>query len=68
MSVGGPLVVMITYIHNSFIEWLIGRILWHFKINADISILNKSVNLGLPFCVFAGYSVLTYANDLLTTG
>ena len=25
--------------------------------------LNKSVILGVPFCVFAGYNVLTYAND-----
>ena len=41
-------------------------ILWYFKINADISILGKSVILELPFCVFTGYSVLTYANDSLT--
>ena len=26
----------------------------------------KSVILGLSFCVFAGYGVLTYANDSLT--
>ena len=58
--------VMITFIHNSFLKWLIGSILWHFKINADISILDKSVILELPFCVFAGYSVLIYANDSLT--
>ena len=55
----------LTYIHHRFMEmnislskWLINSILWHFKINADISILDKSVILGLPFCVFAGYSVL----------
>ena len=30
------------------------------KVNADISILDKSVILGLPFCVFAGYSVLPW--------
>ena len=47
------------------LKWLINSILWHFKINADISILDKSVILGLPFCVFTGYSVLTYANDSL---
>ena len=35
-------------------------------INADISILNKSVTPRLPFCLFAGYSVLTYPNDSLT--
>ena len=29
--------------------------------NADISILDRSMILGLPFCVFAGYSVLIYA-------
>ena len=28
------------------------------KINADISKLDKSVILGLPFCVFAGYITL----------
>ena len=33
----------------------------HFKISDDISILDKFVILGLPFCVFAGYIVLTYA-------
>ena len=47
-------------------KWLINSILWHFKMNADISILEKSVILRLPFCVFVGYSVLTYANDALT--
>ena len=47
-------------------KWLINSILWHFKINADINILDKSVILGLPFCVFAGYSVLTYTNVSLT--
>ena len=45
---------------------LINSILRHFKINADISILDKSVMLGLPFSVFAGYSVLSYVNDSLT--
>ena len=34
--------------------------------NADIGILDKSVILVLPFCVFAGYSVLTSTNDSLT--
>ena len=34
--------------------------------NADISILDKSVIPGLPFCVFAGRGMLTYANDSLT--
>ena len=34
--------------------------------NADISILDKSVILEQPFCVFAGYNVLPYANDSLT--
>ena len=48
------------------LKWLIGSTLWHFKINADISILDKSVILELPFCAFVGYSVLTYANDSLT--
>ena len=62
MSVGGPLVVTITVL----LKWLIGSILWHIKINVDINILDKSIILGLPFCVFAGYSVLTYANDSLT--
>ena len=47
-------------------KWLINSILWHFKINADITILNKSVIIGLPFCVFEVYSVLTYTNDSLT--
>ena len=62
VSVGGPLVVMITVL----LKWLIGSILWYIKINADINIMDKSIILGLPFCVFAGYSVLTYANDSLT--
>ena len=60
------LVIIVTYVHHSFKGMLINRILWHFKINADINILDKSVILGLPFCVFAGYSVLTYANDSMT--
>ena len=47
-------------------KWLINSALWHFKISADISILDKSVILGLQICVFVGYSVLTYANDSLT--
>ena len=47
-------------------KWLINSILWHFKINAVIIILDKSVILGLPLCVFAGYSVLTYASGSLT--
>ena len=34
--------------------------------NDNISILDKSEILGLGFCVFAGYSVLTYAKDSLT--
>ena len=34
--------------------------------SADLSILDKSVILRMKFCVFAGYSVLTYANDSLT--
>ena len=42
-------------------KWLINSILWHFKINADVSILEKYVILGLSFCAFAAYSVLTYA-------
>ena len=54
--VGGPFLVIVAYFHHS----------WQFKINADISILDKSVILGLPCCVFAGYIVLTYANDSLT--
>ena len=66
MSVGGPLVVTIAYIPLVLPKWIIKSILWHFKINADISILDKSVTLWLPFCVFGGYSVLTYANDSLT--
>ena len=66
VSVGEPLVIMIAYIHHSFAKWLINSILWHFKINADISTLDKSIILGLPFCVVAGYSVLTYTNDFLT--
>ena len=52
------------YPSQFFSEWLINSILWHFKINADISILEKSVILGLRFCVFAGYSVLTSTNEL----
>ena len=44
-------------------KWLINGILWHLKINADISILDMSLILGMLFCVFAGYSVLIYAND-----
>ena len=44
----------------------INSLLWHFEINADISILDKSVILGLPFCVFTGYSVLTFGNCSLT--
>ena len=35
-------------------------------INAGISILDMSLIPGLPFCIFAGYSVLTYASDSLT--
>ena len=66
MSVDGPLVVTIVYIDHSFIEMAHQYHLWHFKINADICILDKSVILGLPFCVFAGYNVPTYANDSLT--
>ena len=68
MPVGGPLLLMITYIYQSFITVMmsISSISWHFKVNADISILDKSVILGLPSCVFAGYSVLTHANDSLT--
>ena len=65
VSVGGPLVLIVAYVHHSFI-WLVNSILLHFKINVDISNLDKSVILGLPFCVFARYSVLTYANDSLT--
>ena len=48
------------------LKWLINSILWHFEVNADISILDKSVILELPFCVFTGYSLLTYANNSLT--
>ena len=67
VSVGGPLVVIVTYIFITvLLKWLISSILCHFKVNADISVLEKTVILGLPFCVFAGYSVLTYANDSLT--
>ena len=33
---------------------------------ADLSNLDQFVILGMPFCVLAGYSVLTYANDSLT--
>ena len=59
--------VIITYSHHSLIEMADQfSILWNFKINADISILDKSVILKLPFCVFTGHSVLTYANDSLT--
>ena len=47
-------------------KWLINSILWHFKINADVNILDKCMILGLPFCVFASYSTLTYANDSMT--
>ena len=47
-------------------KWLINGILWHFTINADISILDKSIILGPLFCVFAWYSGLTHANDSLT--
>ena len=57
MSVGGLLVAMITIFITVLLKWVIGSILWHFKINADISILDKPVILGL-FCVFPGYSVL----------
>ena len=67
VSVGGPLVAILTYIHHlGLSKWLINNILWYCKIDADISILDKSVILGLPLCVFAGYSVLTYASDSLT--
>ena len=63
--------VVIACMHHSFIEMAHQWHLWHFEINADISILDKSVILGLPFCVFAGYSVLTYMPmilfDLLAT-
>ena len=57
------------YIIIFLLKWLINSILWHFKINADIIILEKFVILWLPFCVFTGYSVLPYANnsDLLAT-
>ena len=48
------------------LKWLINSILWHFKINDNISILDKSEILALAFCIFAGYSVLPYANDSLT--
>ena len=65
MSVGGPIVLIVTFTLHSFIEWLINSMLWHFKINADISILDKSVIFGLPFSVFAGYSG-SYANGSLT--
>ena len=34
--------------------------------NADIIILDKFIIVGLPFCVFTGYSVLPYANNSLT--
>ena len=58
---------MIIYINNILSKWLINSNLWHSKINADIIILDRFVILGsVPFCVFAGYSVLTYANDSLT--
>ena len=66
VSAGGPLVVIITYLITLLSKRVVNSILWYFKINADISILDKSVILGLPFFVFAGYSVLTYANDSLT--
>ena len=48
--------IIITYINHSFME--IAH-LWHFRISADISCLDESLILGLPFCIFAGYSVLT---------
>ena len=48
MSVGGPLEVIITYIHHIFIEMAHQGHFWHFKINADISISDNSVILGLP--------------------
>ena len=61
MSVGGD-----NNLHSSVLsKWFINSILLHFKINAGISILDKSVILGLPFCVFAKYSVLTWTNDSL---
>ena len=66
MSVGGPLVVTKPIFITVLSKWLINSILRHFKVNTDIGILGKSVILGLPFCVFAGYSVLTSANDSLT--
>ena len=55
--------VIITYIHHSLIEMAHQQ---HFIALADIGVLDKSVILGLPFCVFVGYNVLTYANDSLT--
>ena len=63
VCVGGPLVAIITYIHRGFIEMAHQ---YHCKINADIRILDKSLIIGLSFCVFVGYSVRTYANDSLT--
>ena len=62
MSVGGPLVVIIILI-TVLSKWLINSILSYFKINADISILDRSGIPQLLLCVFAGYSVLTYPND-----
>ena len=59
--------VIIASFHHSFIEMVHQQrfMVWYFKINADINILDKSVILGLPCCVFAGYSVLTYPYDSL---
>ena len=58
VSVSGPLVVIIAYIHDSLIKIARQK---HF----GISILDKSVILRLLFCVFGVYSVLTYAYDYL---
>ena len=53
----GPLVETVTCIHHSFIEMAVEQHFMALQNNADISILNKSVILGLPFCVFTGIRV-----------
>ena len=48
-------------------KWLINSILWHFKINVDINFLDKSVILGLAFCVFIGVQFANLCQRLLAT-
>ena len=52
MSVGGRLVLILTYIFITvLLKWLINSILWRFKINADISILDKSNSRAAILCI-----------------